>query len=101
MKKFITVIFFIFISSFLYGNKTDTSGYHIGRSFYGVSSIPQPKGQGQIIYTLYGIGVFVVPVKNLQVGVFSSWIGTPAIAYLKYTFPLHPSIHMGIGNMAG
>jgi hypothetical protein len=78
------------------GNNAFSSRY-----FFTTNGLPQEKGDNYALITLYGpVGHFNL-AKNFTLGGFTSWVGVPIVASLKYAIPVNDYLSFGIGALGG
>jgi hypothetical protein len=59
------------------------------------------KGENYTMLNLYGPEMHMAVSNRLSVGIMSTWIGSPLILAVKYTFPTkNPNINFSLGNLA-
>jgi hypothetical protein len=82
-------------------------GQYVGKSvfssryFFSSNGLPQEKGDNYALITIYGpMGHFNL-AKNLTLGGFTSWVGVPIVASLKYAIPVNDYLSFGIGALGG
>jgi hypothetical protein len=71
------------------------------RYFFTTNGLPQEKGDNYALITIYGpVGHFNL-AKNFTLGGFTSWLGVPIVASLKYAIPVTDYLSFGVGALGG
>lgn len=65
------------------------------------NALPIEKGESYYSINLYGPEVHFGVSKNFGVGILTSWLGTPIVGSLKYTYSIHDKLHIGLGALVG
>jgi len=83
------------------------AGSYVGHSvfssryFFTTNGLPQEKGDNYALITIYGpVGHFNL-AKNFTLGGFTSWVGVPIVASLKYAIPVTDYLSFGVGVLGG
>ncbi len=71
------------------------------RYFLTTNGLDVKKGESYVLLNWYGPDIQYGVDDNLTVGLMTSWIGSPVIATIKYSFKLNETNSIGIGALAG
>lgn len=71
------------------------------RYFITTNGFPIAKGEGYILWNLYGPDIQLGVSENVSVGFMTSWSGIPIIGSVKYSHQLSDKAHLGIGTLLG
>ncbi len=88
-------------------NEISASGVYIPeqefatRYFITTNGFPLEKGEGYIIWNLYGPDLQFGVSENVSVGIMTSWTGMPIIGSVKYSTKLNEKTSLGIGTLLG
>lgn len=71
------------------------------RYFITSNGLDIKKGDAYALLNWYGPDIQYGIADNLSVGIMSSWIGSPVIATMKYSFKINEKNSVGVGALAG
>ena len=71
------------------------------RYFITTNGLPVKKGESYILWNLFGPDFQFGLSDNLGVGIMTTWVGTPLVGSIKYTFPINDKWNGGIGTLVG
>lgn len=72
------------------------------RYYFTTNSLPLKKGDHYVLTHLYGPEVHFSLNKRFSLGIMTTWIASPMILALKYTFPTkNEKLNFGIGSLIG
>ncbi|MCB0480878.1 MAG: hypothetical protein KDC83_05565 [Flavobacteriales bacterium] len=71
------------------------------RYFYTTSALPIKRGENYVKFSLFGPDMSLSVADNWNVGVITSWIGSPIILSTKYSIELDKKNGLAFGLLAG
>jgi opacity protein-like surface antigen len=81
----------------LAGDEVILEDEFISRYFYSSNGFPLKKGEGYVLWSLWGPNLQYGATDRLGLGLATSWIGVPIAFTGKYTFPIGENINGAVG----